>query len=121
MRYPISGANSSAIEPASGAAQSLMGRNIPTGRTFWLRGLWYGSSATYGDLLLYDCTAGATVGSGTLKGGFPAWLTATGGLSAGFKEFPPPGLEFKTGCCVALAASGAIGVGGAGGCGYENG
>ena len=121
QRYPVSGANSSAVEPATGAAQSLMARNIPSGRTLWLKGFWYGSSSTQGDFLVYDCTAGATVGSGTLKGRFPAVLAATGGLQAGRFEFPGPGLEFKTGCCVALAASGAIGVGGAGGCGYENG
>ena len=119
MRYPVSGSNSSAVEPATGAAQSLLGRNIPTGRTFWLRGVWYASSGTQGNLLLYDATAGATVGSGTLKIHLPAWLTATGGLEAGHRQFPPPGLQFRTGCCAALAASGAIAIGGVGGCGYE--
>ena len=121
MRYPVSGSNSSAIEPATGVVQSLLGRNIPTGRTFWLRGLWYGSSGTQGDLLLYDATAGAALAATSLKCRLPAWLTATGGLEAGHRQFPPPGLQFRSGCCVALAASGTIGVGAAGACGYEEG
>ena len=122
MRYPVSGANSSAIEPSTGANRSLLGRDIPTGRTFWLRGVWYGSSGTQGAFLLYDCTAGSTAfTSSTLRASLPAVLAATGGYVAGMIEFPPPGLEFKTGCCAALAASGAIAIGNAGGCGFEAG
>ena len=115
MRYPISGANSSAIEPATGAAQSVLGRNIPTGRVFWLRWVSFAPSSTYGALLLYDATAGATVGSGTLKVSLPSVL----GGGPGFYNFGAPGLKFTAGCCAALEASGSIGIGKVAGGGYE--
>jgi len=115
VRYSVSGANSSAIEPASGAVQSVLGRNIPTGREFWLRWITFGSSATYGDLMLYDATAGATVGSGTKKISLPAILAG----GPGHYNLGAPGLKFISGCCAALEASGSIGIGVVAGGGYE--
>ena len=115
MRYAVSGANTSAIEPATGAVRSILGRNIPTGRVFWLRWINYISSSTYGALLLYDATAGATVGSGTLV----ASLTAVLAGDSGQRNFGAPGLKFLTGCCCALEASGAIAIGKVSGGGYE--
>ena len=119
MRYAVSGANTAAIEPVTGALRNLLGKDITTNRVFWLRAVWYGSSGTQGDLYLYDATAGAT--SGTKVAAYPALMVALDnpGLNAGYREIAPPGLKFKSGCCAWLAVSGAIAVGECGGAGYE--
>ena len=119
MRYPTSGANSAAIEPASGAVRNVLGKDISTTRIFWLRSIWYAPSGTDGALVLCDATAGSTGGSGTIVARLPAATSNITGLPAGYREFAPPGLKFTAGCAAYLAASGAIAIGSVGGSGYE--
>jgi hypothetical protein len=118
MRYAVSGANTDAIEPATGAVQSVIGRDLPSTRAaFWLTWIGYIGSGTGGYVYLYDATAGATVGSGTLRATLQA-ATAVDDRPFVIK-FPSPGLKFTAGCCAAFSASGTIAAGGMYGGGFE--
>ena len=109
MRYAIAGVNVTVLDDVSTLhLVALMGENIPTGRTLWLRSAWaYNPSAAI-TLQLWDGTTGsiATASTATLKMEFgvaSAQATAVGTLT--MVEIPTPGLKFKTGGGVVLAAT----------------
>ena len=118
-RYAISGTNVSTIEPVTGTKRYLLGKAFSSGRVFWLRSIWYGSSGTDGDLWLFDASAAATVTTPTVV--LPSYLAGvhSGLARPGYFEWAPPGLKFSTGLVAALAASGSLTAGEAGGAGYE--
>ena len=121
-RYAVSGSNSAAIAPATASTlRNVLGKDITSGRVFWLRNIWYGSSGTDGDLLLYDVSAGDNATNGTKKAVLPSFLAAihSGIARPGYFEWGSPGVKFATGCCVMLAVSGSMGIGTLGGAGYE--
>ena len=121
-RYAVSGSNTSAITAATASTfYNVLGKDITSGRVFWLRCIWYGSSGTDGDLLLYDVSQGNEATDGTKVAVLPSYLSAihSGIQRPGYFEWAPPGLKFATGCCVELAVSGSIAIGKVGGNGYE--
>ena len=118
-RYAISGSTVSTIEPTTGSKRNILGKAITSGRVFWLRNIWYGSSGTDGDLRLYDASAAATVTTPVAV--LPSYLAGvhSGLARPGYFEWGPPGLKFSTGCVADLAVSGSIAAGAVGGAGYE--
>ena len=119
-RYAISGSSVSTITPTSGATKrNILGKAITTGRVFWLRNIWYGSSGTDGDLWLFDASAAATVTTPVAV--LPSYISGVhmGLAQPGYFEWGPPGLKFSTGCVAELAISGSIAAGAVGGAGYE--
>ena len=123
MRYPVSGANATAISPATGTAATgglIALRTLTTGRVFWLRGISVAKNATSGPLNIYDATtAGATTPTGTtLKLQIPLIIAASGPYQV--HNFSAPGIKFSDVACAArLDASGSVAVGGVTVWGYE--
>ena len=134
MRYAVSGRLSTgftdggagATGSATGAAgqptalkagQNLLGENLPTGRTFWLRNIYaFQDVSAGGPLHLLDSTAGDTdVTTSRLRMSIG---TASGELTT--IDFPAPGIKFATGCVVMqdTSATGVWGIGRIGGSGY---
>ncbi len=131
MRYSISGANSSILSgtvAATGgtgivgdptalmAGVNLLGQNIPSGRTLYLRSFWALNGTAASNIHLFDATAGSNATDSSRKVVIPC---ASDSLTQ--VEFPAPGLKFSTGCCVckdATSASGAFTPGAVGGNGY---
>ena len=118
MKYPISGQNTVTLDYAATiTGQALMGRNLTSGRTFWLRGVnvWTASTGTI--LSLQDATVG-TAYSATRA---VAFIEAASG-SPTLVTYPAPGLKFSTGVCIsriATTVSSEFAVGTVGGIGYE--
>lgn len=122
-KYWISGANTSAIEGNTGVLQYVTGSAVTSGRTFWLRSLWYSAHVTSGKVSVWDGLEDATAGgaaTSTVMMILPsATEAATGGDTFRLITIPEPGLKFSLGCCMSFAASGTIVAGGVGACGYE--
>lgn len=138
MRYPVSGASTAAISPATASSNQSIGVSITPGRVFWLRAVWTVPNATSGPLHIIDATVGSTATTPALV--LPLRLpaktitavtvvTATDTVTAVttfplaldklIHSFSPPGLKFSTNPVARLAASGSIAAGEIGCLGYE--
>ena len=124
MRYPVSGANTAAITPATASSRQSIGVSITAGRVFWLRGVWTTPNATTGPVLIMDATVGSTATGSVL-----AIALSREAASATVWEGPPirdtihtfgvPGIKFATNPVACLEASGSIPIGHIGCFGYE--
>lgn len=127
-RYQVSGANTAVLSgtvAATGGSGdptalmpgiALLGQNIPTGRTLYLRSAWFYNPTTAIAVTLFDATVGTNATGATRR---ITVLAASG--STTMLDIPAPGLKFATGCVVAketTAASGSFGAGYIGGLGY---
>ena len=116
MKYPVSGANTVAISPATASSNQGIGVSITAGRVFWLTGLWIAPCATFGPLIVCDATVGSTATT-------PQIVVPVPVLSAGDNirvyEFPVPGVKFATNPVGHLDASGSVAIGYVGCAGYE--
>ena len=141
MRYAVKGSNTADVTGCSGAnLVGLMGKNITTGRVFWLTKVWYPPHGTTGKVILFDATVGAAATAAlamTTTAAKPIifMLSATQGVVAaatvggaaqpnvgalgGHMDFAAPGLKFQTGVCIAFNTSGSATIGSCGGEGYE--
>lgn len=119
MRYPISGNNTVTLNgTASLAGQALLGRNLTTGRVFWLREAWIYNASTGNILALFDASVGTTYAATAAL----FRVVADGPNEMTKVAFAAPGLKFATNCAIAREAttvSGAFAAGSCGGSGYE--
>ena len=110
MRYAVSGNATASLLPVSGNnLVSVLGRNVTTGRAFWLRGIALKPTTSLSDVWLFDASAGtpATGDAATTK--YPALIipAATGvQFNNGVWNFPAPGIKFTTGVCAAYNTCG---------------
>ena len=118
MRYPISGSNTVTLDgTANLTGQALLGRNLSTGRVFWLRQVRVWNASAGNILALFDASVGTTYAATAALARIEA---ATGGVTR--VSFDAPGLRFYTNCLIARNAttvSGAFAAGSVGGSGYE--
>lgn len=115
-RYPVSGSNTVAISPATASSNQLIGPGIASGRTLWIRSIWFGSNATLGPLMICDATVGSTATGATIA------LDMVDVASAGTPNvynFNEPGVKFTTNPVAMMYASGSIAIGQVGYSGYE--
>lgn len=111
MRYAVSGHATAAILQVSGQnLVSILGRNVTTGRAFWMRGCLFKNTASLSAIWVFDCSAGtpATGDAATTK--YPSLIipAATGiQFNTGVFDFPAPGVKFTTGVCAAANVSNA--------------
>ena len=123
MRYAVSGSCTDSLEDVT-TALNLLGKNITTGRVFWLRHTYFCDLSSAATVHLFDVSAGtdctAAAGYGTRKISIPC---ASGRVTV--LDIPAPGLKFSTGCCAfahldaTLTSSGILELGQFGGAGYE--
>ena len=118
MRYPVSGANTVAISPATASSNQSIGVSITTGRVFWLRGVWAAPNATTGPVLIMDATVGSTATGSVLVIPLSIAASTTATPTAVF-NFPAPGIKFATNPVAMLEASGSVAIGHIGCFGYE--
>ena len=118
MRYAISGGLAAAIDEASGAGAHLLGKAITSGRVLWLKSAWFYNTGAELKVSLEDATSSATHKPTTGK----MTLACASGRTT-MIDIPSPGIKFINSCRViadaSLAATGVIGIGDGGGCGYE--
>lgn len=115
MRYAVSGSNTSAVNPATASdAEYVLGKGIPSGRIFWLRGVSIAPNATFGPVHIVDATVGGTATAAVVSIGMDP--NSNQNIRV---DFSAPGLRFGTGCCAFLDASGSIAIGHISGWGYE--
>ncbi len=99
MRIPVSGVATAV--PDATTSTRLLGKEISSGRVFWLKKAWfYKANPTADSVGLYDATQSTT--------GAPASTTlryraqSEYGVGQDEFEFPGSGLKFETGCVIAV-------------------
>ena len=116
VRYPVSGANATAILAATASSnQQIYG--ITSGKVFWLRGLSVAVNATTGPLSLKDATVGSTATTPVLV--VDLLVSASVGPVANVLNLRPPGIKFSTNVVAMLDASGSVPIGRCTVWGYE--
>jgi len=132
-KYAISGANDTLLDATADATavtavadpthimagRNVLGRNITTGRSFWLRSFWAYDASGPITLTLHDASAGTSRLSTAIK----AKIRCASGQTT-MVDWPKPGLRFATGCVVSKETtdcSGSFQPGDIGGSGYEEG
>ena len=108
MRYAVSGHATASILGPTGTLISVLGRNVTTGRAFWLRGISVkpttSDGTANGAIKIYDASHGSNTTSATGAMSLPA---ATGvQFNTGIFNFPAPGIKFTTGVCLAYNTCG---------------
>ena len=116
-RFPKSGANATAILPATASSnQQILG--ITSGRVFWLRGLSMSNNATTGPLSIKDATVGSTATTPVIT--IPLVVgSASSPANGNVFTFSAPGVKFATGVVGMLDASGSVPIGNITAWGYE--
>ena len=96
MRYPVSGANATAIL-SSTASSAQQVKSITTGRVFWLRGVAVAFiAATGGQLELADATVGSTATSSVLIVPLQLQTATVYNIVPAVLNLGAPGLKFAT-------------------------
>jgi len=108
--HAISGSCSAAVSPATASSRVNLGVSVPSGKTFWLKGVSTSVNATTGPLILTDATVGSTATTPELA--LPmATAAAVRREGVGYANIGEPGIKFTTDCCGFMAASGSIAIG----------
>ena len=114
-RYPMSGVATGV--PDATSSINIIGRALTSGRKFRLLKAWaYKDTLESDELLVCDASTSATAEPASTLRRYT--LQSDYGKGQKVVDFPEPGLEFKSGCVVAVEGT-ATGYSLVGGLGYE--